>query len=369
MKIIEPDVGDEELEAILRVMQSGTLTQGPETRKFEIAVAEFVNSVFAHATSSATTGLHLGLVALGVTSGDEVIVPNFSFPATANVVEQIGAKPIFIDIDPKTFNIDPNLIESKITSRTKAIMPVHAFGLCADMQRICSIAKEYGLFVIEDAACALGSKIQDKHAGTFGDAGVFSFHPRKVVTTGEGGMVVTVDEELSEKMNVLRSHGGIRGDHYLEFVQAGFNYRLSDINSAIGVVQMKKISAILEHRRKVAFKLSEQLASIIELSAPREPDGYLHSFQSFVISLHEAIDRDKLIAELKKFGIESTLGTYALHLQPIYRKKYELNDSDFPYSTLAQKHALTLPINRSMDDSRIDFLVESLRTALTKSRR
>ena len=369
MKIIEPDVGAEELEAIMRVIQSGTLTQGPETKKFEMAVAEFVSSVFTHATSSATTGLHLGLVALGVRNGDEVIVPNFSFPATANVVEQIGAKPIFIDIDPKTFNIDPNQIESKITSRTKAIMPVHAFGLCADMQSICRIAKEYGLFVIEDAACALGSKIQDKHAGTFGDAGVYSFHPRKVVTTGEGGMVVTADEGLSEKMTVLRSHGGIRGDHYLEFIQAGFNYRLSDINSAIGVVQMKKISAILEHRRKIASKLKEQLASITELTIPHEPDGYVHSFQSFVVSLHETIDRDKLIGELKEFGVESTLGTYALHLQPIYREKYNLDDSNFPYSTFAQNQALTLPINRSMDDSKIDFLVESLRAALTKSRR
>jgi perosamine synthetase len=369
MKIIEPNIDGQELEAILRVFESGTLTQGPETKQFENAVSGFVGSLFAHATSSATTGLHLGLVALGVKTGDEIIVPNFSFPATANVVEQIGAKPVFVDIDPLTFNIDPDQIENKISSRTKAIMPVHAFGLCADMTRICKIAKDYGLFVIEDAACALGSKIQDQHAGTFGDAGVYSFHPRKVVTTGEGGMVVTSDERLSDKMTILRSHGGVRGDYYLEFLQAGFNYRLSDVNSAIGVVQMKKITTILEHRRKVAFSLIEKLASIDELSTPAEPDGYVHSFQSFVISLRTSIDRDKLISELKKLEIESTLGTYALHLQPIYREKYGLNDLDFPTSTFAQNQLLTLPINRSMDEKAIDFLVESLKVALTKSRR
>ncbi|GMA90000.1 hypothetical protein GCM10025869_05290 [Homoserinibacter gongjuensis] len=262
MRLNVPLLGSEEAEAVADVLATGYLTQGAKAAEFERLVSELVGVPHGFATSSATTGLHLALVALGVGPGDEVVIPDFSFPATANVIVQQGATPVFCDIRLDDFGLDAAALDAAIGPRTKAIMPVHAFGLVADMGPIMEIARRRGVPVVEDAACALGAIYHGRQAGSLGDAGVFSFHPRKVITTAEGGMVTTSSDQLAERLRILRSHGAVRGEHYMSFVDAGFNYRLSDIHAAIGVVQMRKLDAILSGRRALADEYAERLAHI-----------------------------------------------------------------------------------------------------------
>lgn len=368
MKLTELSVGQEELDEVARVFESGFLTQGMKTREFEDRVKKFTQNKWAHATSSATTGLHLSLVAIGVGVGDEVVIPDFSFPATANVVEQLGATPIFVDVSLETFNIDATKIEMVLSPRTKAIMPVHAFGLCAEMDMITEIANGSSIEVVEDAACALGATYKGVSAGKFGRLGVFSFHPRKVITTGEGGMIVTDDDAISERLSLLRSHGSIRLDHYLQFEEIGFNYRLSDINSAVGVVQMNKIQAILAGRRRAALAYSRRLSGVDGIKVPSEPNSHVHSYQSYVITLSRSTNRDKVIRFMRDAGVETTLGTYAMHLQPVFRRKYRLDDAEFPNASYAHRQCLTLPLGHSMTDVEIDFVCNKLVDAIKTSR-
>ena len=262
MRLTVPTLGDEELEAVRAVLESGYLTQGARCREFEGLVAARVGVSHAAACSSATTGLHLALHTLGVGRGDEGVVPAFSFPATANVVVQTGATPVFADVDPVTFAMTADSMRAVATTNTRVVMPVHPFGTCADMPAIVEAATELSVLVVEDAACALGSELGGKPAGTFGDLAVFSFHPRKVITTGEGGMIVTNNPELAEQLSVLRAHGGKRGQlPYPSFVDAGFNYRLSDLHAAIGIVQMARLDWIIEQRRRLAATYDQALTT------------------------------------------------------------------------------------------------------------
>ncbi len=355
-----PLTGAEERALINEVLDSGYLTQGPKAVEFERLVKEYVGTTFGFATSSATTGIHLTLRAAGVEPGDEVIIPDFSFPATANAVIQQGAVPVFVDIELATFNMDPALIESAITERTRAIMPVHAFGLPADMDPINKVAVKHGLPVIVDAACALGGIYRGKQAGSLGTAGVFSFHPRKIITTGEGGLITTSDEALAERIRVLRTHGSVRGSHFMSFVDAGYNYRLSDVLGAIGVAQMARLDYIVERRQQLGALYADEFARIGGVAAPTVPEGTKHAFQSYVVLLDEGIDRNAVIDCMRERDIETTLGTYSMHLQPYFRDRFGIPDEELPNATRAHASALTLPLYPQLTDDDVHEVVEAL---------
>lgn len=369
LRLSVPVLGDEELAEIAQVLESGYLTQGPKAAAFEATVADLTGVDSAFATSSATTGLHLALRALGVGEGDEVIIPDFSFPATANVVVQQGAVPVFVDISLTDFGMDPALLEQAITPRTKAIMPVHAFGLVCDMDPILEIAARHGLPVIEDAACALGATYHGRHAGALGTAGVFSFHPRKVITTGEGGMITTSDAALAERISVLRSHGSVRGSHFMSFIEAGYNYRLSDVNAAIGLVQMTRLDDLLASRRERADRYAALFADVDGVTAPITPEGRTHTYQSYVVLLDEDIDRNAVIDAMRAAGVETTLGTYSMHLQPYFTERFGVPDSALPQATRAHHSALTLPLYPQMDDADLVFVRDTLRDVVRDARR
>jgi perosamine synthetase len=363
-----PLTGVDELELIAEVLESGFLTQGPKAAEFERLIAEYVNVESAFAVSSATTGLHLALHAAGVKPGDEVVIPDLSFPATANAVIQAGATPVFVDISLDTYNLDPTLLDAAITPRTTAIMPVHAFGLTADMDPINVIGATHGIPVIEDAACALGATYRGRQAGSLGIAGVFSFHPRKIITTGEGGMITTSDSAIAERITVLRSHGAIRGTHYMSFIDAGFNYRLSDVHAAIGIVQMRKLEHILSRRRELAHTYNEILADIDGVTIPTVPDGSVHSYQSYVVMLDVDIDRDAVIDSMKTRDIETTLGTYSMHLQPYFRDRFGISDEQLPQATRAQASALTIPLYPQLGNHELEAVAEALTQSITAVR-
>lgn len=365
MRLNIPLTDEAEAIAVSQVLKSGYLTQGPQAAQFERLVAEEVGTEFAFATSSATTGLHLALAALNISPGDEVIIPDFSFPATANAVVQQGAVPVFVDIDLATFNLEPSLLEAAITPRTRAIMPVHAFGLCADMPEINRIARAHDLPVIEDAACALSGSWNGVQAGALATVGVFSFHPRKIITTGEGGMITTDSREIAERIQVLRTHGGVKGELYLDFVEAGFNYRLSDVHAAIGVAQMSKLPHIRARRQQLAAELTSRLDPIGGLATPSVPASAVHAYQSYVVLLDVEIDRDEVIREMKRHDIETTLGTYSMHLQPYFRERFQIANEALPNATRAHYSALTLPLYPQMVEGDIDRIAEALTRSIS----
>jgi dTDP-4-amino-4,6-dideoxygalactose transaminase len=364
-----PLLGAEEAEAVARVLETGYLTQGPKAAEFERGISAITGSAYAFATSSATTGLHLALAGLGIEPGDEVVVPDLSFPATANVVVQQGATPVFVDVRLDDFGVDPEKLEAAITPRTRAIMPVHAFGLVADMDPISTIAERHGIPVIEDAACALGATYRGRPAGSIGSAGVFSFHPRKVITTGEGGMLVTSDARLAERVAVLRSHGSVRGSHFMSFVDAGYNYRLSDVHAAIGVAQLARLEGILRSRRDMAGRLSNRLQAIEGVRVPVTPPDRTHTFQSYVVLLEATVDRDAVIDAMRERGIETTLGTYAMHLQPYFRARYGVPDEELPGATRIHHSGLTLPLYPQLTDDDLDQIARALGESVALARR
>jgi len=379
--ITKPYFGPEESEAILKPLESGWVVQGPFVREFEAKFAVFTSAPYAIATGSCTTALHIAVATLGLKPGDEVIVPAFTWVATANVVEYMGAKPIFCDIDLNSFNIDVSRIEALITPHTVGILPVHLFGLCAEMKPILEIAHKHDLWLVEDAACALGARYQDQHAGTFGDVGCFSFHPRKSITTGEGGMITTAKEKLDQLARSLRDHGASRSDLARHQGQAGFllaeynylgyNYRMTDIQGALGSVQMDRAAWILERRAELARRYDGLLADLPWVRRPIVPQNYVHGYQSYVClfspekptlanveRLHR--QRNKLMASLEAKGIATRQGTHAPVIQNYYARKYDLRPEQFLNAYLADRLSLSLPLYVQMTTREQNQVVEEL---------
>lgn len=364
MRLNVPYTDERELEEIAKVLSTGYFTQGPKTVEFEWKVAEYIGCKYAFAMSSCTTALHLSLVVLDVKPGDEVLVADFTFPATANVVVQLGAIPVLVDIDLDTFTVNVDDLRHKITPKTKAIIPVDAFGCAADFDAIQKIAAAHNLPVIEDAATAIGTKYYDRFCGNLTTLGCFSFHPRKVITTGEGGMITTNDDKLAERIKLLRSHGGVRTGSWYRFEEAGFNYRLSDILSAIGVAQMEKLAKLVEHKQRLAASLSKRLAQIPGIRVPVEPKWGGHIYQSYVILLDEGLNRDTIVEKMRVHGIETTLGTYALHDQPFFQRTFGYKSGQLPNSHAAFTRTITLPLYPQMDESDLDQVADTLNAIL-----
>lgn len=358
---------DEVADDLRRIFDSGILTRGEYLRRFEQAVADYVGTAHAVATTSATTALHLALVAAGVKAGDEVLVSDFSFPASGNVIAQCGAVPVLIDCLPGRFELDLEHAESKIGSRTRALMPVDPFGQPADLASASALANRYDLVLVEDAATALGAEHEGRRCGSWPNAGCFSFHPRKIITTGEGGMVTTDDPELASKLALLRNHGGRSGEVGLRFEVNGFNYRMSEAQAALGAAQMKKLDELLDGRRSAAAAYLERLRDVPEIAVPGADGTGRATFQSFVVMLDDEVDRDEVVIGLRAAGVEATLGTYAMHAHPAFAG-LGYRPGDLPHSWRAQRQALTLPLWPSMPVDTIDEVIGALKSCLRAAR-
>ncbi len=360
-----PDIQQQDIDAVVKVLKSGMLIQGKEVELLEKNIANYLGVKHAIAVANGTASLHLALIALGIGIGDEVIVPAFSYMATANVVELVGATPVFVDIDIETFNIDTNLIEQAITSKTKAIMPVHEFGLACDISKVCELAKNYNLFVIEDAACALGATENGKYAGTFGDAGSFSFHPRKAITSGEGGMLVTNDDELAKKFRILRNHGIEMQNGKMEFVEAGFNYRLTDFQAALVNSQFERLDNILDYKNNLATIYQEGFKNNLNILLPQAGKNKKHTWQSFHIVLKDSICRDKLILQLKQQGVGVNYGAQCMPYQQYYQQKYGFDcERVFPNAIRAYRQGLVLPLYEKLNIADLEQIVNKLNAIL-----
>jgi perosamine synthetase len=371
--ISQPVTGEEEWQATREPLETGWITSGPKVRQFEELFAERHQVEHAYAVTSATTALHLALVALGIKSGDEVLVPAFTWVSTANVVEYCGAKPVMVDIDPRTFNIEVEDIKRKLTDNTKAIIAVHLFGLCADMDGIKEAAP--GVPIIEDAACAAGAAYNGVPAGALGDIGCFSFHPRKSITTGEGGMITTNNTELGEVMGMLRNHGAAISEEqrhhgarpYLlpEFNLLGFNYRMTDLQGAVGVVQIKKLDKFIDERAKWAAYYNEQLADVEWLQLPKHEDKYKPGWQSYVTMVDESkspMKRNDIMEALQQAGISTRPGTHAVHMLGYYVNKYGYKPEDMPGARLANDYSMAIPLHNRMVAEDYQYVVEIIKS-------
>lgn len=369
LPIIRPDVQFDEVEADLRaIFSSGLLTGGPFLEEFEGQLAGVIGVPEVVATSSATTALHLSLYAHGVGPGDEVLVSDFTFPATGNVIVELGAVPVLVDIRPDEFGIDLDVAASLVTDRTRAILAVDPFGQPLDLSELDTFAARYQLVAVEDAACALGSWRNGRAPGSGKWPGCFSFHPRKVITTGEGGAISVRDAALAARLRSLRSHGAVRTLGGMTFEESGFNYRLGEVPAAIGLSQLRRLDAIVGDRQRTARDYELKLSQIegVELRLPGS--GETWSYQSFVVMLDSNIDRSRVAAQMRAEGIETTLGTYAMHSQPAFAR-FGYEPGSLRHSYRAQQQSLTLPLVPHMAASDVSRVVESLAVAVKGDRR
>jgi dTDP-4-amino-4,6-dideoxygalactose transaminase len=373
LPISKPSLGEPEAEAAARAVLSGWVTQGPEVSAFEADFAEYVGASHACAVSSCTTALHMALHALGIGPGDEVITVSHSFIATANAVRYCGANPIFVDVDPRTFNIDPNRIEEAIGARTRALLVVHQMGMPCDLARILPIAAQHGIPVVEDAACAIGSEIRtgdgwERIGRPLGAVACFSFHPRKVLTTGDGGMLTTRDPELDRKFRLLRQHGMSVTDRerhlagrviFEEYPVVGFNYRLTDIQAAVGRVQLRRLPELLARRREIAERYTRELQAVRGLEPPFVPSWARPNYQSYPVRVTAAfpLTRDESMQRLLDLGISTRRGIMNAHQERAYS---DLQPLSLPHSESSRDSVILLPLFHDMTDADVDRVLSAL---------
>jgi perosamine synthetase len=386
--VARPHLGQEEVSAAGRAILSGWVTQGPEVAAFEREFAEFVGAPHACAVSSGTTALHLALLAVGVRPGDEVITVSHSYIATANSIRYCGAKPVFVDIDPATFNIDPRKIEPALSKRTRAILCVHQMGMPCDLKAILEVARKHQLPVVEDAACAIGSEISwqdrwERIGRPHGDVACFSFHPRKLLTTGDGGMLTTADAEIDHKLRLWRQHGmsvpdtvrhSSREVVFESYPELGFNYRLTDIQAAVGREQLKRLPEAIAQRRQMAARYRQLLADIPGLVLPAEPEWARTNWQSYCVRLPEATNQRQVMQHMLDEGIATRRGIMCAHLEPAYSApatwrcaqiecKPDGSCPNLAESERAQSRGVILPLFSQITEEQQDRVARALRQA------
>jgi dTDP-4-amino-4,6-dideoxygalactose transaminase len=372
LPITAPSFDDKELALVKQCLDSGWVTQGPLTAQFESTFARYHHATHALATTSCTAALHLATLALNLKPGDEVLVPAFTWVTSAHCAEYVGASAKFVDIDLATFNLSSEGLRNALSPRTRAIVAVHLFGKAAPMDDILQIAKAHNISVIEDAACAVGTEYNGQRVGALGDIGCFSFHPRKVITTGEGGMVTTGRDDLASRVKHLRNHGAtgpaVGADPQKPYTMStfneiGFNLRLSDIQSGIGLAQMQKLEKLLGDRRRLALRYTNLLSTCDAVICPLDDAG--HTYQSYVIRVPAGRNtRNAVMETLAAAGIQTRPGTHAVHRLGYYVKKYAIAAEEFPNATIAEDTTITLPIFPGMTDDQQDYVVEHLRRAV-----
>ena len=373
VQIAKPSVGEEEWQALREPLESGWLTQGPKVAAFERAFAERHQVQYALATTSCTTALHLALLSLDVGPGDEVIVPSLTWVATANAVLYCGATPVLCDVDRRTNNIDPTSVEAKLTPRTKAVTPVHLFGLCADMDALRAVVPSH-VKIVEDAACAAGASYRNIPAGALGDVGCFSFHPRKSITTGEGGMLVTNDPAIAARADILRNHGASISEEQRHrgpqpytlpsFDELGFNYRMTDLQGALGIVQLAKLDGFIAERERWAKFYREELADVEWLRQPVAPNDRRHAWQAYVIYVDPAtapLPRNEIMSRLHAVGVATRPGMHAVHMLDYYRKRFGHGVDDLPAARDCERYTMEIPVHNRMTEDDFVYVVDCIK--------
>jgi perosamine synthetase len=360
LRLADPRFGPEALDALGRVLRSGTLTQGPAVAELEAALAAFTGARHAVATTSATAALGLALAALDIGPGDEVVAADFTYPATGNAVLARGAMLRLADVDPDTYCVDPAAVAGLLGPRTRAVIAVDVFGLPADYRALEPLLADRGVPLVCDAACSLGAAIEGRRTGTFGLMSCFSFHPRKSLTTGEGGLVTTDDDALATRLRRLRDHGAERRGWRATFVEPGFNVRMSDLNAALGLVQVPGHAQTVRRRGALAHRLSERLAGIGGVAPQAVPPGHLHPYQAYVVTCADAVDRDALVPALRARGVEATLGTYAMHAEPAFQDACGTRPGDLPRSHALARRTLALPLHQRLSPDDMDVVADAV---------